>query len=93
MSVRYAGRLALAHVLACAATSAIVIPGGGITPLSARAYFTGTNIVAAVLSVVVGTVCVGVCGFLNIRPTLLWFMIGRDRVSVHARPVREALQP
>jgi adenylate cyclase len=88
LSIHYAGRLALAHVLACAATTAIVIPLGGITPLSARAYFTETNIIAAVMSVIVGTVCVAVGGVINIRPTLRWFVPGQEPTARQRRAAR-----
>jgi class 3 adenylate cyclase len=74
LAARYAARLALAHLLACGAATAIVIPLGGITAISARAYFTQTNIIAAVASVIVGTACVVLAGIINITPTLRWFV-------------------
>jgi adenylate cyclase len=78
LAIQYAARLALAHTLACGAATAIVIPLGGITAISARAYFTETNIIAAVVSVIVGMVCVAVAGVINITPTLRWFVAGQE---------------
>jgi adenylate cyclase len=84
LSVRYAGRLALAYLLAVAATTAIVIPLGGMIPPGgmtlggARAYFTEKNVIAAVVLVVLGTIAIAAGGVMNIRPTLQWFVPGRE---------------
>ncbi len=78
LSVHYATRLALAHLLACVATTAVVIPLGGGVPLAgARRFFTEQNVIASVLLVVLGTAAVAVGGVLNIAPTLRWFVAGR----------------
>jgi adenylate cyclase len=78
LSIRYAGRLALAHLLAVAASTAIVIPLGGLTLRGARAYFTEKNLIAAVVLVVLGTMAIAVGGVMNIRPTLRWFVPGQE---------------
>jgi adenylate cyclase len=78
LSIRYAGRLALAHLLAVAATTAIVIPLGGLTLGGARAYFTEKNVIAAAVLVVLGTMAIAVGGVMNIRPTLRWFVPGEE---------------
>jgi adenylate cyclase len=77
LAVHYAGRLALAHFLACVAATAIVIPIGGITLGGARMYFTEANVIAATGLAIVGIVAVGVGGILNIYPTLRWFVPGQ----------------
>jgi adenylate cyclase len=85
LSIRYAGRLALAHLLAVAATTAIVIPLGGMTLGGARAYFTEKNVIAAVVLVVLGTMAIAVGGVINIRPTLRWFVPGQEPNSAQRR--------
>jgi class 3 adenylate cyclase len=78
LSIRYAGRLALAHLLAVGATTAIVIPLGRITHAGARAYFTEKNVIAAVVLVVLGTVAIAVAGVISVWPTLRWFVPGQE---------------
>jgi class 3 adenylate cyclase len=85
LSIRYAGRLALAHLLAVAATTAIVIPLGGMTLGGARAYFTEKNVIAAVVLVVLGSIAIAVGGLMNIGPTLQWFVPGREPNSDQRR--------
>jgi len=53
-----------------------------------RAYFTDTNTIAAVMSVIVGTPCVKVGGVINIRPTLRWFVPGREPTPRQRRATR-----
>jgi adenylate cyclase len=78
LSIRYAARLALAYLLAVAAATAIVIPLGGMTPGGARAYFTEKNVITPVVLVVLGTTAIAVGGVMNVRPTLRWFVPGRE---------------
>ena len=77
LATQYAARLALAQFLACVASTAIVIPLGGITLGGARRYFTEQNVIAAVVLVVLGTTAVAVAGVVNITGTLRWFVPGR----------------
>jgi len=58
LAAQYAARLALAHLLACVASTAIVIPLGGISPGRARTFFTEQNVITAVVLVVLGTAVV-----------------------------------
>jgi adenylate cyclase len=59
------------------ASTAIVIPLGGITLGGARRYFSEQNVISAVVLVVLGTAAVAVGGVVNITPTLWWFVPGR----------------
>jgi class 3 adenylate cyclase len=76
--MQYAARLALAQFLACVASTAIVIPLGGMTLGGARRYFTEQNVIAAVVLVLLGTAAVAVGGVVNITGTLRWFVPGRE---------------
>jgi adenylate cyclase len=78
LATQYAARLALAQFLACVASTAIVIPLGGITIGGTRTYFTEQNVIVAVVLVVLGTAAVAVGGVVNITPTLRWFVPGRE---------------
>jgi adenylate cyclase len=78
LATGYAARLALAQFLACVASTAIVIPLGGITIGGTRTYFTEQNVIVAVVLVVLGTAAVAVGGIVNITPTLRWFVPGRE---------------
>jgi class 3 adenylate cyclase len=60
------------------ASTAIVIPLGGMTLGGARRYFTEQNVIAAVVLVVLGTAAVAVGGVVNITGTLRWFVPGRE---------------
>ena len=78
LSVRYAGRLALAYLLSATAAFIIVVPLGGITVSGPYPYFSDKNLVTAVLSVIVGTVAVAIAGVVNIAGTLRWFVPKRE---------------
>ncbi|MBV8966999.1 MAG: adenylate/guanylate cyclase domain-containing protein [Mycobacteriaceae bacterium] len=77
LAIHYAIRLAFAHLLACVAATAIVIPLGGFSRIGARGFFTETNVAAAVVLTLLGTVAVAIAGVRNITPTLRWFVPGR----------------
>jgi class 3 adenylate cyclase len=62
-----------------------VIPLGGITPGASRGYFTQVNIAAAATLALLGTVAVGVGGYMNIAPTLRWFVPGQEPTEEQRR--------
>src|SRR5262245_3822860 len=62
VSIEYASRLACAYLLSVTAATAIVLPLGGHALNGAHTYFTRTNIVTAIVFVVIGTIAVAVGG-------------------------------
>jgi adenylate cyclase len=78
LSFQYAGRLACAYLLSVTAATAVVIPLGGQALSGAHAYFTRTNMIAAVVLVALGTVAIAIGAVLNIAPVLPWLVPGRQ---------------
>nr|WP_245672890.1 adenylate/guanylate cyclase domain-containing protein [Aldersonia kunmingensis] len=78
LSIQYASRLACAYLLSATAATAIAIPLGGDALGGAHAYFTLTNVIAAVVLVALGSFAVAVGGVLIITPVLRWLVAERE---------------
>ena len=91
MAIRYAAGLACGHLLGTADAAAIVIPLHGQFAGNARAYFSPTSLITAVIIVVLGTVAVAAGGIANLVPMLRWFVGGRQPNSEQRRSAMRLL--
>ena len=77
-SIQYAAGLVSAYLLAVATSVAILMPMRGHTAIGSQAYITEKNVIAAAVLVAVAIVAVALGAVLNLRPTLRWFVVGRE---------------
>jgi class 3 adenylate cyclase len=78
LSIRYATRLATAHLLSVGTAFVLAVPLGGLTLTGPREYFTEKNFLAAAVIVVLGTTAVGAGAVVNIASVVRWFVPGQE---------------
>ncbi|GAB7144622.1 adenylate/guanylate cyclase domain-containing protein [Mycobacterium riyadhense] len=78
LAIQYGLDLALASVFAVVGACAILIPLRGHTSAALNADFVQRNTVTLVVLVVLGTIGVGIGGFLSLAPTLRWYTEGAE---------------
>jgi adenylate cyclase len=76
--VRYAGGLALAHVLSVTELLVIVAALSGHVPGEIKVHLTEKIAITAVVLSVVGTLVLSMAGVLILAPSLRWFVSGRE---------------
>jgi adenylate cyclase len=87
LSIQYAIDLSLAYIIAVIDASAILIPLRGHTSDAANVDFAEKNTTTVVVLVALGIVSIAVAGSISIRPTLRWYVAGKEPDSAQRNAV------
>jgi adenylate cyclase len=85
VSIRYAGALVFAHLVATTEILVIAVALTGHTAGAAPVHLSAKNAITAIVLVVAGTVAVAVGAVMTIAPSLRWFIPGREPDSNQRR--------